>query len=538
MNAGRETQQAENNKAVDGHSVAGLLLLVLVAVLLTRFSWAPSHQWLDNVNLAYALESFDPAQHQPQPPGYPLFVAVSRLIQLFSPTVELTFWVISVAVTAASVSLLYLLAHRIFSRWVALASVLLFLVSPVQWFTRLQSPLRPWLALFSLLVAYCAWRCWNGEARFVQIGAVALAIAGGFRPDLLAYLFPLWAAAAWRSTRSWKELGKGCLAIAGVSSLWIGAVVHAMGGIGSTAEIIRSYLLEQSRLESVGFSESIRNWARPASRLIIWNAMGVLGWIWAPVLAFRRAAVLSAPWRFLLIWLVPGMIFQLVVHIATPGHTLFATPILCLIGAHMISVYVRQRDGVLAIALMVNASLFLNAVPRGYPALPDASVLESVWISARNSIAYGTFETSMERLRWREEMHEVSLQELSTFRAPSRPNVIIALNGNDTEFDFINWRVISYYLPEEPIWVLIDNLPAGVYGRIRLVRGRTVEVRGETSITLPRSSRILWVTQLNGRIQRRLEEIMPVHRGRYILYSDIPPNIPPFEIEGFRFIPE
>jgi hypothetical protein len=231
------------------------------------------------------------------------------------------------------------------------------------------------------------------------------------------------------------------------------------------------------------------------------------------------------------------MIVQLVVHIAAPGHTLFATPILCLIGAHMISVYVRQRDGVLAIALIVNAGLFLNAVPRGYPAPPDASMAQRAWISARNSIAFGTFETSMERLSWWEEMHEVSLRELSRFRAPSRPNVVIALNGNDKEFDFINWRVISYYLPEEPLWVLMDSLPEGVYGRIRLVRGRKVEVRGETSITLPRLSRILWVTQKDGRVHRSLEKIMPVQRGRYILYSDLPATAAPFEIEGFRFIP-
>lgn len=53
----------ENKTAADGHSTTALLLLVLVAVLLTRFSWAPSYQWTDNVNLAYAIESFDPAQH-------------------------------------------------------------------------------------------------------------------------------------------------------------------------------------------------------------------------------------------------------------------------------------------------------------------------------------------------------------------------------------------------------------------------------------------------------------------------------------------
>jgi hypothetical protein len=31
--------------------------------------------------------------------------------------------------------------------------------------------------------------------------------------------------------------------------------------------------------------------------------------------------------------------------------------------------------------------------------------------------------------------------------------------------------------------------------------------------------------------------VMPVHRGRYVLYTD-PPYKAPFQIEGFEFVPE
>src|SRR5688572_22669284 len=250
-------------------------LIVLTAVLLTRFSWAPSLFWTDNVNLAFALESFDPRFHQPQPPGYPLFVGFSRLIHVFSPSAEVTFWIISVLVTIASASALYSLATRMFCRWIGVAAAILFLLNPILWFTRLRSPLRPWLAFFSLSVAYCAWRCWKGERRFVLWGALVLGIGTGFRADLLAYLFPLWAATAWVSTRSWKVLLQGSLIVTGLSAVWLGTVAYAVGGIGSTIELVTTYLAEQSRFDSVLFSGSPRDWLRPISRLVVWNAIAI-----------------------------------------------------------------------------------------------------------------------------------------------------------------------------------------------------------------------------------------------------------------------
>jgi hypothetical protein len=165
--------------------------------------------------------------------------------------------------------------------------VILFLLNPVLWFCRLRSPLRPWLALFSLLVAYCAWRSWNGERRFVFWGAATLAVGAGFRPDSLAYLLSLWAASAWIATRSWKVIAQGAVIIAGLSAVWLGEVIYAMGGFAATIHTITSYILEQSRLDSVLFADSIRTWLRPIGRLVIWNAMAVVGWVWAPIIGYR-----------------------------------------------------------------------------------------------------------------------------------------------------------------------------------------------------------------------------------------------------------
>src|SRR5262245_55331264 len=38
----------------------------------------PSLEDIDSINFALGLRDFDPAQHQPHPPGYPVFIALGR----------------------------------------------------------------------------------------------------------------------------------------------------------------------------------------------------------------------------------------------------------------------------------------------------------------------------------------------------------------------------------------------------------------------------------------------------------------------------
>jgi hypothetical protein len=482
------------------------------------------------------LDFFNPKLHQPQPPGYPLFIAFARLIHWFVSSPEVTFWIISVVVTLASAAALYLVAEHMMSRWAAAAVVILFLLNPVLWFSRLRSPLRLWLALFSSLIAYCAWRCWNGERRFVWWGALALGLGTGFRPDLLAYLFPLWAISAWRATRSWKQVVRGSMIIVALSASWLGVVVYAMGGLAAGVEVFASYLAEQSSKDSLLFA-SPEVWLRPISRLAIWNGTAILGWFWVPIIAYRSTIVKDQRWPFLLLWVGPGLVAQLMIHIAAPGHTLFATPAWCVMGGYFIYRVGKHRDAVLALAASISAALFLNVIPTGYPPAPGAPLSERVWTSVKNSIAFGTFETSLDRLRWWDEMAEVSIQELTRFSISERPNLTIILNGNDKEFDFVNWRVVSYYLSDRPLWVLLDNLPPGATGRVRLVRGNDIRFQTQQSIRIPQSARVLWVMLPGGRFHRALEKVMPVYSGRYILYTD-PPYTAPFRIEGFEFIPE
>src|SRR3954462_3630025 len=55
------------------YAVAGAWLLAHLPFL------APALEDIDSINFALGLHHFDPALHQPHPPGYPVFIAVGRV---------------------------------------------------------------------------------------------------------------------------------------------------------------------------------------------------------------------------------------------------------------------------------------------------------------------------------------------------------------------------------------------------------------------------------------------------------------------------
>src|SRR5262249_26355181 len=176
--------------------------------------------------------------------------------------------------------------------------------------------------------AYCSWRCWNGEKAFAVWGAIAVAVGAGFRPDLGVFLFPVWLLSAVIGTRSVIAVVKALAAMAIVVLLWLGGMAYAVGGIGELYKLNTDYIVEQSKQQAV-LGAVQKAWLRQISRLVIWNATALLGAIWAIpfVVKSRNRISLGSPQTvFMIAWLLPGLLFQVFVHVGDPGHTLFSIP--------------------------------------------------------------------------------------------------------------------------------------------------------------------------------------------------------------------
>jgi hypothetical protein len=511
-------------------------IVLFALLLLTRVPAMASYLSIDNVNLAFSLEKFDPRIHQPQPPGYPLFVLFGRIVNIFFRDAARTFTVIALVVSGLSLVAAYVLGKKMFSPWAGAAAALLLLVNPVFWHSGLDGPLRPHLALFSLLTAYCCWRCWTGEKRFALWGAVALGIGSGFRPDLLPFLFPLWLVSSVVGTRSLRIVLLAVAALSGIVMVWLAALVIAMGGTQAFLKVMVDYTVVQSGPESVVFGSSMFAWLRQINRLIVWNGLAVIGWIWAVPWYFRnrdRLPLWSAQAIFLFIWLVPGLIVQALVHVAAPGHTLFTVAALCVLGGYVLSL-AQGRDVVLAAALVLNAMLFLDYFPlpvgRGNESLTRGNP------SIKNAMLYGTYESSLAMVRNLDYITATALNEIAEFTPKDRPSIIITTDSYSDEF-FMNWRIGRYYLPKQDFWILANDEKKKRIEHI--LRDRVLEARDTAPLKIPvfREGRILWLIEPNSGIYKQIAAAQSLKGGRYVFYSDITPDSPPFAFDEFEVTP-
>lgn len=508
---------------------------MLALLLLTRIPVTASYLSIDNVNLAFSLDNFDPSIHQPQPPGYPFFVLLGKIVNFGVRDPERTFIVISVLVSGLCLPAAFALGKRMFSAWAGIAGAFLLLVNPVFWHSGLDGPLRPNLALFSLLTAYCSWRCWNGEKQFALWGAAALGIGSGFRPDLIAFLFPVWLISVWAGTKSWKVLLQSVALLTFIVVVWVTALIVAMGGFQTFQRIMLEYVVDQSRSESVVFGSSVVAWLRQINRLVIWNGLAVIGWVWAILFYFRhrgRLAIGSSQTVFFLIWLVPGLTAQALIHVAAPGHTLFSVAALCVLGGYFLSL-VPAREVVLSCALIINVMLFLDflQLPVGATNSPAGAPP-----SIKNAMLFGTFETSLGYVRWFDEITRTTLKEIEEFTPPNRPSIIIS---TDTYADqwFMNWRIARYYLPARDLWILYNNIPKKRAEHIR--RDKIVELKETGGLRIPvfNEGRIIWLIEPHGPLHKQVSGLQKLSGGKYVFYSDISHESTPFTVDGFEIVP-
>lgn len=239
-------------------SVPPKVLYALAAAYLAAHlpSLAPSLEDIDSINFALGLRDFDPARHQPHPPGAPVYIALGRaLLALISgawPSLgrtaaeALTLGMLSViAGVIAIVAVARVFAevdagaaddrplgqpHRF--RPVVLWATALVAVSPLFWL----SGLRPMSDLPGLAVALVA-QVWllqgRGDRRRLTYGALASGLAAGIRVQTAWLTLPLLGLALVRQRRAGARwlLTRPVAALAAGGFVWAVPLVADSGGV-------------------------------------------------------------------------------------------------------------------------------------------------------------------------------------------------------------------------------------------------------------------------------------------------------------------
>jgi hypothetical protein len=311
--------------------------------------------------------------------------------------------------------------------------------------------------------------------------------------------------------------------------------------------VMLGYASEQSARGSVVFGSSVMAWLRQINRLVIWNGLAIITWIWAiPFSVFRRndhsgaarhpsSARKGIVGPFFFVWLVPGWIIQALTHVEEPGHTLCSVVALCVLGGYALS-KLGARDFALAGAVLVSAFIFLE-VGDLFPLPERTGESSDTTPSMKNAILFGSFEASLAQVRWLDDMTRVTLNEIAEFTPKDRPAIIISTDGYVDRW-FVNWRIVRYYLPRQDSWILYNSSTSKHIEHIR--RDRVLEARGTPPLEIPifREGRILWLVEPGSTVHKQVAAVQNLSGGKYVFYSDITPESSSFTIDGVRIVPK
>ncbi len=337
-----------------------------LAVIATRYPVRSrrAFNW-DAVNFVLALAHYDVRLHHPHPPGYPAFVAMGKLLSFVIPDANGALVAAAMLLSAGAVAALYWLGRALFDRATGVIAALYLLFSVTFWTNGAVALAYPSLAFFGTLVALFAWRLHREDqvatlggsdatapmnasrvARYSLLLSAAYALGGGFRPDLLLFLAPLW---LWGHRRAgWRQTVIGALVVATIIACWAVPMVALSGGIGEYLKVFRAYaatdVLQRYSVAANGpraLLVNVRDTATYTGYALYALALPVLG---ATVWLLTRAWQWQQPIVALFaLWVAPMLLFYTWVHIGDPGYVFTFVPALLLVAGRFTATVARRE---------------------------------------------------------------------------------------------------------------------------------------------------------------------------------------------------
>ena len=259
--------------------------IVVAAVLAARFPAFMVH-W-DEFQLAYGVDAFDLARHQPHPPGYYLF-----LEPLTGDASRALMWVSALSLGALAASL---------SRWAAsrlgggsccgvaagAACAAWMLLSPL--LSSYGSVGLTYAAEAAVWVALCAAVARRPRGKALWALALAIGFAGGLRPTLAIWGVALLALEALRHPGwiSFRRAPALALAVCAGAIPWLGAMLLEAGGLSAYRDASSALVVGNIWEKSLFHTGAAGLRARAAMFLDLWAGLGPLLLLAPPLLAAR-----------------------------------------------------------------------------------------------------------------------------------------------------------------------------------------------------------------------------------------------------------
>lgn len=426
------------NRQLDCRQDARLAACLFAFTLLSRIPCRSQilYHW-DSVNFAYAMREFNVAKEQPQPPGYIVYVWLCRLVDLLFSDAQVTMVWVSVFASALAVAALFCLGRSMFDRRIGLIAALFLTTSPLFWF---YGEIALPHILDTLMVIVSVWwlyKVMQGDHRYLYPVAAIMAVAGGIRQQTVIFLAPLLLFALRRV--GWQRfLTAGALG-AVICLAWFVPLMTLSEGFSNYMRVMGTFTRRFQSTTSVFMGAGWWGVRRNLLKLTMYTYYG-WGVALVPGVAYAVSRLRRREWPqrwekpiFLLLWIVPSLIFYTIVHMGQQGLIFVFLPALLLLSAvglmRLLTTQPRWLIATTAALMALNAGIFC-LVPE-YPLGPGTQRL----------LTRATLVNS-------DRYYQDRFEAIKARFAPGSTAILAA-----------NWHHVEYYLPE------YTELPFGVVSK-------------------------------------------------------------------------
>lgn len=313
---------------------AGLAIMVAVLAIAARLPFRSEFlvNW-DAVNFALGIEAFDLATHQPHPPGYLGWVALSRMVTTVTNDPNAAMTLLSSISGAVAAALMYLLARRYASRRASVVTALLFSTAPLIWYYSVVALSYMTTGAIALGLLYALVRALEDRSpRHLVVASLLLAGVGALRPTDQVLLGLAWLVVVW--TFDWASRIRAAAALGLATLAWVVPLLWLSGGVGA-------FRGESSAVAGLAggrtwiFGGNLAGIGQNIGMVGAGLLLGLFGGLVVVLLARSRgirpyASLPTDERRLLLAWVGPPLFVYLALHTGQLGYVLLLLPVVYL----------------------------------------------------------------------------------------------------------------------------------------------------------------------------------------------------------------
>ena len=416
-------------------TVWAVLLSLLTVVSRLPYRARMLYNW-DAVQFALALREYDIGKHQPHPPGYILYVALGRIVNIWLDDPTAAYVALAVAFSGLTTFAVYFLARAVYERATALAAAALLAVSPLFWFYGSVGLTYAGEALFASTVAYFTFRALRGSETDAWLAAGYLGLAGGMRQSLLVLLFPLWLVSVVMGGRRWRTVAVGLAILTLAMLTWFVPMIWITGGL--ERYLAASLELADTVVRPTSIIGGPSEVTLRMSRYLLESVLVGLGPLAAVALLLpwyvRRHGWDRREW-FLLGWTAPPVLVYTLVHFGQAGYVLTFLPALVVLLSRVLvsaladaaalvrvpGARVALTAAAVMLVILINGAFFVSARPLAR----DFDTPKPGWRQlAQDDAFYWIFSRTAAALREHERVVQTFVDAIRGLYAPDDTAVI------------------------------------------------------------------------------------------------------------------